>query len=365
MDNIQNSLLTMGAPKTTTVRNKAGAKNTASKDESSFHKLLEEQQQPAAQSQETTVGQKPQQGTQDQGQSEEGGLPTQKELENQMLLAAMVVVTAPTVTQTEPVAEQAPEQLLAAVPVVEGEKLAEPMQLNQPVLEQTQPETADQTVQTGLEEVQTADVQQNQAKPVQEQSVQPSEVKEAEQPVQEAPKAKADVVEAGQMLEQPVFREVKAVPIQVGETPAAEHQNPAPHLQMERPVADAIRSGASRVEVELEPHTLGKVRVELTLDRDGAMHILLRAEKASTQALLDRGSLELQSLLGREAHQEVQVETERFHEDQVPVYYDQPQEQDERQNSRENRQQHQRQQQESGEDFLHQLRLGLTPMYSV
>ena len=160
----------------------------------------------------------------------------------------------------------------------------------------------------------------------------------------------------GAETEAPVFEDVKAVPVKVGEAPkAAETEEPMEN-QIAPRLTEALRNGETRVELQLTPENLGKVTVEMTWSKDGGLVVQLHAENRETQNLLSKNTTGLEQLLGREAQQEVRVEVPRQEESQRQDLYEQQQEQHRRQ------QQEQRRKQESGEDFLQQLRLGLIPL---
>ena len=161
------------------------------------------------------------------------------------------------------------------------------------------------------------------------------------------------------MAEAPVFQDVREIPVKVGEAPAAEETPETPvEDQIGPKLAEALKSGDTRVEIQLAPDTLGKVTVEVTLREDGTLHVALHAESSQTRGLLERSADNLMAMLGRDARQEVQVEVPRQQESQQQNFYD-----DGRQGrgQQEHGQQERRQEQRSGEDFLHQLRLGLVP----
>ena len=106
---------------------------------------------------------------------------------------------------------------------------------------------------------------------------------------------------------------------------------------------------------------MGRIRVEMRWSDEGALHVILHAESAHTQSLLEKDMASLQTLLGRETQQEVKVELPR--EQEAPRQsFD-----DGRQNGgQQHHQQEQRQSsRHSGQDFLHQLRLGLIPAEEV
>lgn len=160
----------------------------------------------------------------------------------------------------------------------------------------------------------------------------------------------------GAETEAPVFEDVKAVPVKVGEAPRAAKTEEPVEQQIGPRLTEALRSGETRVELQLTPENLGKVTVELTWNKDGGLVVQLHAENRETQNLLSKNTAGLEQLLGRETQQEVRVEVPRQEESQRQDLYEQQQEQHRR------HQQEQRRKQESGEDFLQQLRLGLVPL---
>jgi len=162
---------------------------------------------------------------------------------------------------------------------------------------------------------------------------------------------------------QPVFRDIKAVPVKVGEVYQAEPtvENGVELKDLGDTLTQAIDRGENRLELQLQPAELGRIRVEMRWSDEGALHVILHAESTRTQNLLEKDMAGLQTLLGRETQQEVKVELPR--EQEAPRQsFD-----DGRQNGgQQHHQQEQRQSsRHSGQDFLHQLRLGLIPAEEV
>ena len=156
---------------------------------------------------------------------------------------------------------------------------------------------------------------------------------------------------------QPVFRDIKAVPIKVGEVYQPEQTAAVEVKDLGDTLTQAIDRGENRLELQLQPAELGRIRVEMRWSDEGALHVILHAESTRTQSLLEKDMASLQTLLGRETQQEVKVELPR--EQEAPRQsFD-----DGRQNGgQQHHQQEQRQSsRHSGQDFLHQLRLGLIP----
>ena len=155
---------------------------------------------------------------------------------------------------------------------------------------------------------------------------------------------------------QALFRDVEAVPVKVGE---AQAQPESVETQIDARIGRALQQGESRVEVRLEPESLGTVTVELTHHADGSLHVVLSAESAQTRELLERHAPGLQGLLAsRGPDGQVQVEVQRQQESQNQNGGDPY---GGAQHGRQQEQQ-QRQQPRHTQDFFQQLRLGLIPL---
>ena len=278
-----------------------------------------------------------------------------KELERQMALAALaaLAVMQNPVVPVEQVT--APEE--TAVAEVSGVEIVTETAETSVV---TAPETAEIVPEEGVEQP-VEQLPQEQAKPV-EAETQAAEDAGAELEVKVTT---GETGEAGQeadtqegMPEAPVFQDVREIPVKVGEAPAAAETREIPvEDQITPKLTEALRAGDTRVEIQLAPENLGKVTVEVTLHEDGALHVVLHAENSQTRGLLERSADNLMAMLGREARQEVQVEVPRQQESQQQNFYDGQQGHE----HQSRRQQQHRQERQGGEDFLHQLRLGLIP----
>ncbi len=239
-----------------------------------------------------------------------------------------------------PVQEEAPQEISAEVPkTVEHEA---------PVVTQQSRPVEQQPEQPKVQDTQTAD-------PVKkEQPVQVQTVQHEEEAVQSETAAQP----------QPVFREVEAAPVKVGEASQAQEmpEDSGVKEQVGQRIGQALQQGETKVELQLNPASLGTVRVELTRSSDGAIHIVMNASSTHTQALLERHAAGLQSMLGshsQEVHVEVQHQ-ENPNAHQQPNYdghNGQPQQEQEGR-----RQQQKDEERRSSQDFLQQLRLGLIPM---
>lgn len=346
----------------------AAKKGESSAQKDGFQKLLEQKQTDQTRKpEEAEAAQNPQEA---QGAGETADGQSQpvvmdgKELEEQMVLAAMAMMQTPVVP-----AEQAamPEEVPAEAIADEIAPLAAETLLN-PEEKRLAPET--ETLEAPLAEG------GNEAARQAEELPQTIEAPEAPQNTEErtvevkvetgraeAPDAEEtpDTAETPEMqdaeMETQVFEDVKAVPVKVGEAPKAPETEEPVEKQIAPKLTEALRNGETRVELQLTPENLGKVTVEMTWSKDGGLVVQLHAENRSTQELLGKNTAGLEQLLGREAQQEVRVEVPRQEESQRQDLYEQQQERHQR------RQQEQRQRQQAGgEDFLQQLRLGLIPL---
>ena len=349
--------------------------DSAQKD--GFQKLLEQKQTDGTQAprpEKTDAPQKPQeaqdaQKTQEAGEAQQAPAAPKdgKVLEDQMVLAAMQMMQNPVV----PVEQVLTPEVQTEAAVTEIAPLAAEVLLTPETEAQTAaPEGTAQLPETLVEDGEEQAVDQTLAEALPQAVEAPEAARETEgRTVEikvETGRAGAQETETsdteeapelqGAETEAPVFEDVKAVPVKVGEAPkAAETEEPMENQSAPR-LTEALRNGETRVELQLTPENLGKVTVEMTWSKDGGLVVQLHAENRETQNLLSKNTTGLEQLLGREAQQEVRVEVPRQEESQRQDLYEQQQEQHRRQ------QQEQRRKQESGEDFLQQLRLGLIPL---
>ena len=270
-------------------------------------------------------------------------------LEQQMLLAAMALAQNPIVILQDVQPEVQENGAVAELVSIQTEQV--PQQSMAPVLE-TETEAAPQ-----LQVVETAQT----APQTEAGKADSGESRGSELPMEELHAESR--TEQADVEPQPVFRDIKAVPVKVGEVYQAEPtvENGVELKDLGDTLTQAIDRGENRLELQLQPAELGRIRVEMRWSDEGALHVVLHAESTRTQNLLEKDMAGLQSLLGRETQQEVKVELPR--EQEAPRQsFD-----DGRQNGgQQHHQQEQRQSsRHSGQDFLHQLRLGLIPAEEV
>lgn len=167
---------------------------------------------------------------------------------------------------------------------------------------------------------------------------------------------KAEVMTASQ----PLFKDVKAAPVKVGENFQLDTQEP----DMEQKLADTIRFAAQQdlrqIEIKLNPENLGNLTIKLTQASDGSLQVVLHTANAKAASLLGQHLDNLNAALQGYGNGEVRVEVQHNEDSQQAG-----QQQDHQQTDPDghNRQQHQQrqQQEDSGHsgDFVQKLRLGL------
>ena len=267
-------------------------------------------------------------------------------LEQQMLLAAMALAQNPIVIVQDVQPEV--QESGAAAELVPLQTEQAPQQSMAPVLETETEAPQLQTVETAQTVPQTEAGKADSG-----------ESRGSELPMEELHAESR--TEQADVEPQPVFRDIKAVPIKVGEVYQPEQTAAVEVKDLGDTLTQAIDRGENRLELQLQPAELGRIRVEMRWSDEGALHVILHAESTRTQNLLEKDMAGLQTLLGRETQQEVKVELPR--EQEAPRQsFD-----DGRQNGgQQHHQQEQRQSsRHSGQDFLHQLRLGLIPAEEV
>lgn len=356
MEQMQNVMLNMLQTMTSVKTDSHQTTKKELSEESDFHKMMEEQRNPAQRKE--TVSEKT-----DQESVENKSVESEEELDQTAMqeLAAMQMFYMDTaqniVIPEEPVVSEVVEGTAAAETVlVEGEEQPSRMLNNgQEGVEQLEAEAAGDQHQ--LEEPIEA-VDQNP-----DAQIDPEE-KTAETQIADRPVENEDKSEDGQNEmsatgeEVQVFEHVEAAPIKVSEEaePVQTAQTESVENQILEKMTQAAANGETKVELQLNPEHLGKVTIEITQKQDGTLHIAVHAENSQTRGLLERDAAGLQSLLGRNAQQEVHVEIYQPHENERNDVYDGHQHQHQQQQQEQKEQQRRR-----GEpvDFLNQLRLGL------
>ena len=163
-----------------------------------------------------------------------------------------------------------------------------------------------------------------------------------------------------QQAPQPLFHDVKAAPVKVGEVDRApEAQETNVVRQVDDGVAQAMEKGESMVRIQLNPENLGSVTVEISRSVEGVIRVALSAHTGETRSLLERHAGELQGLLSSRTQQSVEVNVQRQQESQQNHNHNYD---GHNGHAQDGEQQHQRRQKQDGSvDFIQQLRLGLIP----
>jgi len=160
--------------------------------------------------------------------------------------------------------------------------------------------------------------------------------------------------------EQPLFHDVKAVPVKVGENFQLDTEQP----DMEAKLADTIRfaaqQGLRQIEIKLSPENLGNLTVKLTQAADGTLQVVLHTANAKAANLLTQHLDNLNAALqGYGQNNEVRVEVQRGDDSQQAGQQQQQQTDPDGHNRQQQQQQHHQQEDQHSGDFVQRLRLGL------
>lgn len=155
---------------------------------------------------------------------------------------------------------------------------------------------------------------------------------------------------------QPLFRDVEAVPMKVGETPVADTAQPDLDAQLAKQIGTTLEDGAQQVKIQLTPESLGTLTIDLTRTQDGALQVVLHTTTEKAANLLSQHAENLGALLQSNTQNTVQVEVQQQEQNQ------QFQQQSQQQNQQHEQGRQHSPRQQSGEDFLQQLRLGLVTL---
>ncbi len=97
---------------------------------------------------------------------------------------------------------------------------------------------------------------------------------------------------------QPVFRDVKAAPVKVGETQRpVDAEKPEAPRQIADHVYNAVQQGQDVVRIQLNPANLGNVTIEITRDAAGNLAIVMTPETAKAAEILTQHSSSLMQAL--------------------------------------------------------------------
>lgn len=161
-------------------------------------------------------------------------------------------------------------------------------------------------------------------------------------------------------LSQPLFKDVKAAPVKVGENfRTLDTQQPDMEAKLAETIRDAAQQGLRQIEIKLSPENLGALTIRLTQSADGTLQVVLRASTVKAANLLTQHTDGLNAALqGYGQNSEVRVEVQR-NEDSQQAQQQQQQQTDPNGHNRQQQQEQQRQEESHSGDFLQKLRLGL------
>lgn len=272
------------------------------------------------------------------------------------------------VLETNPLGNLPQQQVVENVPVAESDLDAMPKQ-------QVQPEEAG--LKQPVFEAQPEQAQEQKAPAMQTAEAQPElAVQQKEQPkaavhhVQAQPEEKvSDEPQDVEVFQEsrPLFREVKAAPVKVGEAQQpVEVEKPEAPQQIAGQIAQAIDQGQSTVRIQLNPANLGNLTIEIARSETGAITVIMQPETAKAANLLQQHSNALIHALWEEGKPAVTVAVTMPEENQNAGMFLNPdghnrqgQEEDD---ERKKRKPQNRADGVNAADFLSQLRLGLVDM---
>lgn len=164
----------------------------------------------------------------------------------------------------------------------------------------------------------------------------------------------AEVMTAGQ----PLFHDVEAAPVKVGENFQLDTQDADMDANLADTIQFAAQQGLQQIEIKLSPENLGNLTIKLTQAADGTLQVVLHAANLKAANLLNQHLGDLNAALqGHGQSSEVRVEVPRNEDSQQAQ---QQQHQADPNGHNQNQQQQQRRQEdEHSGDFVQRLRLGL------
>ena len=162
---------------------------------------------------------------------------------------------------------------------------------------------------------------------------------------------------------QPLFKDVEAAPVKVGENFQLDTQQADMDDQLAETIRSAAQQGLKQVEIKLSPENLGSLTIKLTQSADGTLQVVLHTSTTKAAALLTQHLDRLDMALQNYGQTQVHVEVQR-NEDSQQAQQQFQQADPDGHNRQQQQQQHQQENEHSG-DFLQRLRLGLVDLEDV
>ena len=169
----------------------------------------------------------------------------------------------------------------------------------------------------------------------------------------------ASVMTAGR----PLFRDVKAAPVKVGENFQLDTRQPEMDDQLAETIRYAAQEGLRQIEVRLSPENLGNLTIKLTQGADGVLQVVFHAATPRAAAILNQHMDGLNTLLQGYGQTETRVEVQRTGDSQQAQQ--QHQQTDPNGHNRQQQQQQRQEQHTNSQDFIQRLRLGLFELEDV
>lgn len=282
------------------------------------------------------------------------------------------VVEPAVVGQEMPTAEVPVE-----MPVAESVENTPVQQVEEPVQQMAEPvvqEKAQETVQPEKVQVQQTEQPETPKEAPEAKVAQPEQTAETvETKVRDVPEARETRQEdnggeqsqdgKAEANQQPVFRDVEAAPVKVGETyKSVDTQEPDMDEKLANMIRQAVDGGVQKIEIRLNPANLGQVTIEMTRDSSGALQVALHVVTGKAESLLSQHLDGLHAALQSYSQgQEVRLEVQRNQE--TPQQQQNQQQTNPDGHNQQGRRQPQQEQRhnEHTEDFIQKLRLGLLP----
>ena len=113
------------------------------------------------------------------------------------------------------------------------------------------------------------------------------------------------------MADKPLFKDVKAAPVKVGENFQLDTQQADMDDQLAETIRFAAQQGLRQIEIKLSPENLGSLTVKLTQAADGTLQIVLHTANSKAASLLTQHLDGLNTALQGYGQTQVQVEVQR------------------------------------------------------
>lgn len=167
---------------------------------------------------------------------------------------------------------------------------------------------------------------------------------------------------AAAQVQAPLFPHADAVPIPVGlsDPQSVDLSSADAAEQLASRLTQALSQGTSKLEVHLSPQNLGDLSVEITRTDDGSLSVILKPTTTEATSVLERHSPSLQNLLAASTQGTVRVDIQQQASQTDIQQFLNPD--GSGNHSRQQPRQQQPQKQNFSQDFLQQLRLGLTEL---